>query len=317
MYKRTLLFTAAAAVLLSFASIACAQKRRTVAVTIDDLPVNTRLNGHKARKDITDRLVKAVKEAGAPAIGFVNEGKLYREGKLVDQEVDLLRTWTNAGLELGNHTYSHMGLHDNPIDAYLKDITKGEAVTKKLLAEKGMKIRYFRHPYLHGGTSLEIKKELADFLKANGYEIAPVSIDNDEWIFAAAYDFADIEGDKELKKRIAAAYVPYMEAKTDYWERQSVKMFGREIAQVLLIHANMLNADLFGELAAMYKRRGYSFVTLEESLKDDAYRLPDEFTGRAGISWIHRWVIAKDRSLILPDEPRAPDFVVEASRTGS
>ncbi|MDM7922848.1 MAG: hypothetical protein QUS14_11155, partial [Pyrinomonadaceae bacterium] len=67
------------------------------------------------------------------------------------------------------------------------------------------------------------------------------------------------------------------------------------------------------DLAAMMKRRGYRFVTLEESLRDEAYKLPDTFIGGAGISWLHRWAREKGRGNILPDEPKVPDFVLKLS----
>src|SRR4030095_8019997 len=97
---------------------------------------------------------------------------------------------------------------------------------------------------------------------------------NGDWIFARAYASAARRGDAATQKRVADAYVPYMEAKFDYFERESRALFGREIPQVLLVHANGVNADRFGELAAMMRRRGYAFVTLEEALKDPAYRSP-------------------------------------------
>jgi hypothetical protein len=103
-----------------------------------------------------------------------------------------------------------------------------------------------------------------------------------------------------------------MEKKLEYWERQSMKLLGREISQTLLIHANFINSDYFDDLAAMFRKRGYKFVTLEESLKDEAYRLPDNFTRRAGISWLHRWTLDKDKDLVLPDEPMVPEFVLKA-----
>lgn len=114
-------------------------------------------------------------------------------------------------------------------------------------------------------------------------------------------------------KQVGDAYVPYMEAKLGYWERQSIKLFGREISQTLLIHANFINSDYFDDLAAMLKRRGYKFVTLEQALNDEAYRLPDTYVGPAGISWLHRWARDKDREFILADEPKVPEFVLKAS----
>ena len=114
-------------------------------------------------------------------------------------------------------------------------------------------------------------------------------------------------------KQVGAAYVPYLENKMDYWERQSLKLFNREIKQILLLHANFINSDYFGDIAKMLKKRGYKFITLEEALKDESYKLPDTFIKRAGISWLHRWALAKGRETVLPDEPKTPDFVMKAA----
>ena len=114
-------------------------------------------------------------------------------------------------------------------------------------------------------------------------------------------------------KKIGDAYVPYMESKLDYWERQSTRLFGREIAQTLLIHANFINSDYLGDLIAMFKRRGYHCVDLETALKDDAYRLPDSYIGPAGISWLHRWALDRGKGFIVKDEPTVPGFVLKAS----
>ena len=108
-------------------------------------------------------------------------------------------------------------------------------------------------------------------------------------------------------RSIADAYVVYMEAKVDYFERQSKALFGREIPQVLLVHANRLNAQHFDRIAAMLERRGYRFVPLETALEDKAYRSPDTFTGRGGITWLHRWALSRDpRGEIVKNEPRTP-----------
>jgi len=92
-----------------------------------------------------------------------------------------------------------------------------------------------------------------------------------------------------------------------------MKLFGREMTQTLLIHANFINSDYFDDLAAMFKRRGYRFVDLETALKDEAYRLPDKFTGASGISWLHRWALDRGRENVLPDEPMVPAFILKLS----
>lgn len=286
---------------------------RFVAVTIDDLPVVSPRRDLKTRQEITRKLLAHITKARVPAIGFVNEGKLYDGEKRDESQVDLLRQWLGANLELGNHTFSHLSLHDNPLEKYKAEILKGEIVTKELLAARNQKIRYFRHPYLWTGLSLDIKSDLGSFLTEHDYTIAPVSIDNADWIFASAYEKAFAKNDKKLMRQIGAAYVPYLEAKTDYWERQSVKLFGREIKQILLLHANFINSDYFDDIVRMLKKRSYKFVTLENALTDEAYKLPDTFVKRNGISWLHRWALAKGRENVLANEPKTPDFVLKAA----
>jgi peptidoglycan/xylan/chitin deacetylase (PgdA/CDA1 family) len=283
---------------------------RQVAVTFDDLP--TPYGELEDMRRITTRLLESVKRNNVPAVGFVNERKLYRRGEM-DARTDLLRAWLDAGLELGNHTFSHINLQRAPLAEYEDDVIRGETVTRMLLAERGMKLRYFRHPFLFTGTTPEYKKGLADFLAARGYTIAPVTFDNGDYIFADVYFKAKKRGDAETAQRVADAYVPYMESIFEHFERLSSETFDREVRQVLLLHANEINADRFDELAAMMKRRGYSFVALEEALKDPAYTEPDALY-KNGISWLHRWRMAK--GMPLKWEPEVPKFVDELYKAG-
>ncbi len=287
--------------------------KRSIAITIDDLPVVSTRRDIENRRTITNKLLGHIRKAKVPAIGFVNENKLYADDKRDEKQIDLLRLWLDANLELGNHTYSHRSLNTIPLSDYQSDLLRGEAITRELLARKKKSLRYFRHPFLQTGPSLEVKAQFDAFLQKHGYTIAPISYDNADYIFSRAYDNAFDKKDNALMTRVGEAYVPYMESKLDYWERQSMKLFGREISQTLLIHANFINSDYFDDLARMLKRRGYKFVTLEEALKDDAYRLPDTYIGPAGISWLHRWAREKGREYIVPDEPKVPEFVLKAS----
>lgn len=298
-------------------AVICQPTKRFIAITIDDLPVVSTRKDIANRREITRKILGHIAKAKIPAIGFVNEGKLYSNGELDDAQVDLLRQWADAGLELGNHSYSHKSLNAIDLAAYEKDILDGEPVTRELMKSRGKSLRFFRHPYLQTGLTLDIKASFNQFLKEHGYTIAPVTVDNADWIFASAYDKAFDAGDKKLMKRVGEAYVPYMESKIDYWERQSVKLFGREVKQTLLIHANFINSDYLDDLVEMFKKRGYEFVTLEDALTDEAYRLPDTFTGRGGISWLHRWALARGREMLVPDEPKVPDFVMKAAGVDS
>jgi ketosteroid isomerase-like protein len=87
-------------------------------------------------------------------------------------------------------------------------------------------------------------------------------------------------------------------------------VFDREIPQVLLLHANSLNADYLDILLDLLEDRGYRFVGLSEAVSDPAYDRPDTYVGPRGLSWIQRWALAAD--VHVPDEPREAEWVAEA-----
>jgi len=280
---------------------------REVAVTFDDLPATYGDGNLQRLRSVTTRLLEKIKANNVPAIGFVNETKLHR-GNEIKERTALLQMWLDAGLDLGNHTFSHIAIDQVPLSAYQEDVIRGEEVIRKLLTEKGMKLRYFRHTQLRTGPTQVYKSGLEQFLAGRGYTIAPVTIDNNDFMFAAVYGDAKMRGDTETMKRVADAYVPYMESVFEFFEKLSVDFLGYEVKQTLLLHANDLNADYFDDLVRMMKKRGYSFITLDEALKDEAYQLPDAQENR-GLSWIHRWMIAK--GLQMRSEPSEPKLISE------
>jgi peptidoglycan/xylan/chitin deacetylase (PgdA/CDA1 family) len=288
---------------------------RTMAITIDDLPTASVLGNDIGRAERTTRdLLAAIGRTGVPAIGFVNERKLQPGGSVDPRRLALLQQWLDAGLELGNHTFSHLDLHQTDLEAFQQDVHRGDRVTKRLLGAKGLAPRFFRHPFLHTGRSRAVREGLHAFLKARGYTVAPVTVDNADYVFAAAYDRAAGASEGERARRIASSYLDYMEAVVGYYERRSATLVGREIAQTLLLHASALNASVFDALVERLHRRGYRFVPLAEALKDPAYASADQYLGPGGISWLHRWALTRGaRGADFAGEPEVPGWVQEAA----
>jgi hypothetical protein len=133
-----------------------------------------------------------------------------------------------------------------------------------------------------------------------------VTIDNNENVTAHVYARAKQGGDKETMKRVADAYIRYMEGIFAFFEKLSVDSLGYKVKQTLLLHANELNADHFDDLVRMIRARGYKFISLEEALKDPAYSLPDAQVTK-GLSWLHRWMLAKGEK--IKPEPNVPEFI--------
>ena len=293
-------------------------QEKEICVSVDDLPfVGYGENDPAALRSMTNQLLESFTTYGIPAIGFVNEKKLYvyRKNKLKQSQVDLLKVWLNNGFELGNHSYSHFNYHDTPFATYTEDILKGEEISKPLSQQYSLPYRYFRHPFLRLGLRKTHHDSLTTFLHQHQYEEAPVSVDNEDYLFAKAYAIAWKKKDESLMKKIGNDYVDYMMEKLAYFEGRSEALLGRNIKHILLIHANKINADYFSLLADRMKANGYTFVSMERALEDPAYKTEITRYGNYGISWLDRWALSKGvPGDFFKDDPRSPDYIYEMTK---
>lgn len=308
------------AVVLMFALASLAAQpqvsEREMAITVDDLPGVSAVDSSVAHVErLTTGLLDTFARHRVPAIGFVNESKLAAGDAVDPARVALLRRWTAAGLELGNHTYSHPDLHVLPLDAFQADVIRGEVVTKPIVAEAGRQLRFFRHPFLHTGRSADTRTAFETFLRGRGYRVAPVTIDNADYVFAAAYDRRMAAGDTAAGDRVLEAYLDYMTRVVAYYEQQAQALLGRPMRHILLTHANALNARALPRWLPLLEGRGYRFITLERALEDEAFTARrDAYFGPAGITWLHRWAITEGKgSDFFAGEPNVPEWVAASS----
>ena len=299
---------------LALAAPGAAAPQRTMAVTFDDLPI-TGSAGTPCRPErllaFNSAFVTMLRAERIPAAVLANAGRACSGDRTFMAEV--LRSWVDAGFELGNHTATHPDLNRVGVDAFMADVEAGEPPLIAALAPSGRRLRYFRHPFLRTGATEEIRSEAARRIAERGYTVAPVTIDNEEWVFAAVYADAEAKGDAAVKARIGAAYVDYMLKVTEFYEGYSREMLGREPAQVLLLHVNALNRDHFPALRHGLAARGYRFVSLDQALQDPVYRTPDTYLGRRGISWLQRWAVARGGR--YTPEPATPEWVTALHRS--
>jgi peptidoglycan/xylan/chitin deacetylase (PgdA/CDA1 family) len=288
--------------------------QKEICVTVDDLPYITKIfKDFKTGQYITGKLLSAFKQYNAVALGSVNSGKLFSDDKLDSGKIELLYQWLDSGMNLGNHTYAHKNYNKISFSEFRTDILDGEICLKDILEKRNQKLIYFRHPHLFRGDSKEKADSLQSFLDSLGYIVAPVTLDNSDYIFSWAYEKALYANNDSLAKKIGRDYISYMSEVMDYYESQSVKITGYNVKHILLMHANLLNADYIGELLKMYSDKGYSFISIEEALKDKCYReYKDEFYKKSGISWLHRWAYTMGkRGDFFKGEPDVPLYITD------
>jgi peptidoglycan-N-acetylglucosamine deacetylase len=286
--------------------------RREVAITIDDLPAaDANFMSAGEILELTAKLLGTLRAEKTPVVGFVNERKLYKSGE-VDDRIKALNMWLDYGFELGNHTFSHASLNRVGLKAWEEDIVRGETVTRMLMAQHNMQLRYFRHPYLDTGRDLETRRQAEAFLADRGYRVAPVTMDAWDWMYARVYEDARRRRDTALEQQLVGSYFSYTGAVFEYYEKLSKDLIGYEPKQILLLHANWLEAEHVGELLDLLRRRGYQFISLQDAQSEPAYGMPDVYLGEEGTNWIDHWAITRGRPPM--NTPVFPQWVLDRSK---
>ena len=294
------------------ASVQAQKATRTMAVTFDDLPYVKRVEGPYVVRGraATDKILKTLKKYNAPAVGFVNEHMLDVAGQR-EARIDLLRQWVKSGMILGNHTYSHPDFNRLTVEQFQEEITKGDVVTRQLMKSRQPYQLYFRHPMTHTGDTREKKEAIENFLAARGYKVTPHTLENSDFIFNVGYAEALDKGDEALAKRLREEYLNYTIAATEFAEKMSPQVFGREIPQLIVLHVNDITADCLDEMLRRFAERGYKFVTLDAVMADSAYQTKDTYVTKFGPTWLWRWTKSKGMDLDFEGDPDPPKWVMD------
>ena len=303
---------AAVLAVLVFASAAAKAHAEGVALTFDDLPQLSLTNDTVYGKITTDRLLAGLRRHHIPATGFVVGAKL--EGADRDARVDLLRAWLKAGMRLGNHTYDHESLNKNPLGAYIASVERDDQVLRPLLAERHQKPAWFRHPYLETGATAQTKQAFEAWLKAHGYRVAPVTIENSDWMFALPYDDALGRGDTAEAERIRHAYVAYTALAVPWYRTAAMQLLGRRPALVFLLHGSRLNADSIDDLYLILRDNDLKTISLDKAMRDKAYAIRDDQPDQAGDEWLSRWSELLNKPLPWDSFPKPPADIEAADQ---
>jgi len=286
------------------------QKRsdgRKVAIGFVSIPPLDRSSDPPKDSDATARLLIAkLQQHKIPAIGFLTGSSISDGEKFYPVRANIARLWRDAGFEIGIGGFKHLPFSEQPLAAYIDNVEKNERVAKQLLGEKNLPLRYFSYPYLDTRKNDEhIKFE--DWLRVQGLTSVKYTIDNNEWMYSYAYDVARMDNDVNTMKEVREAFLNYMTKMFDHYEAYSDETFGRDIPQTMVLTPSRLITDSADDLFGMIRKRGYSFVSMDTALADDAFKTPETYEGDNGISWFDRWTLTAGKR--LKDEPEIDPMV--------
>jgi peptidoglycan/xylan/chitin deacetylase (PgdA/CDA1 family) len=259
------------AVLLAVPSLAVAKTESAkapfeLALTFDDLPVHAALPKAMTRADIAAAVVKALREVHAPpAYGFINAIGLERE----PDSGAALQVWRHAGFFLGNHTFSHMDLDQNSVEAFENDILKNEPALSTFAA--GTDWHWFRFPYLREGNTAAKQDAIHAFLSVRGYRIAEVTYSADDWAYSDAYARCTLKGDQASTDWMRRTYLKSVVDNIALSRQEAQLAVGRDIKHVALFHIGGFTATMMPQALKLMQARGVRFISLEGAESDPVY----------------------------------------------
>ncbi|CAM3039330.1 peptidoglycan GlcNAc deacetylases [Legionella steigerwaltii] len=229
--------------------------KKTVSITIDDLPfVGEYRNFH------LNMMINTMTKEQVPATGFI----IAREVRKDNWEI--LRKFRDAGFGLGNHTLSHANLNKMNTQEYIQEIKRADHILHPVMTEP----KYFRYPYLAMSTGQK-KEDILCYLAKKNYHVAPITIDSKDFVFNQRLLSVPELNRRAYLEELKPFYLDFIWQQTLRAEEHSQFHHNTEQAQILLIHANLLNAYVLPDIIHLYKQKGYEFVSLEDALKTFKY----------------------------------------------
>jgi len=249
-----------------------------ICITFDELPASESFDARN--QQVTMQLIMdTLKAHNVRATGFVI-------GKNIEGDYDLLGKWLNDGHRLGNMSYSFSDLHEIGIEQFLIDIRKGNEALETMLSGFGQQPRYFRYPYLHYGKDQKAREYVSAFLEDHGMTVVHTTVVVEDYLYNLSLQKMGDYPDSLALVQLMNEYINHVIDQVETTNTLSNKILGRSCRHILQLKANRLNSLFLGELLTAFEKDGYTFITIDEALKDKLYDMPEAYFGSRGVGYL-------------------------------
>lgn len=225
--------------------------KKLISITIDDLPfVGEYRNFH------LNMMIETMTKQQIPATGFIIASEVRKDNW------EILHKFRDAGFGLGNHTLTHANLGRLSTTNAMREIQEADTILTPVLTEP----KYFRYPYLSMNSGQK-KEDILCFLAKKNYQVAPITVDSKDFVFNQRLLAVPELNRRAYLEELKPFYLDFIWQQTLRAEEHNDYHHSNQQAQILLIHANLLNAYVLPDIINLYKENGYTFVSLEEALK--------------------------------------------------
>ena len=270
-----------------------------VALTFDDLPAHGPLPNGLTREDIAKSIIKSLRDAHSPPVyGFVNAKRLEEDSSTAQ----VLQLWRDAGFPLGNHSFSHMDLNSNSLDAFEQDLLTDEPTLQKFMGDQDW--HWLRFPFLQEGDTVEKHRAIGAFLKEHGYKVAEVTLSFGDYAYNEPYARCVAKNDQAGIEQLKQGYLSGAAESLAQGEKMSKLIYGRDIKHVMLLHIGAFETVMLPHLLDLLKQRGFKLITLQEAESDPAYANDPTLPSNWGGTFLQQMMVAEHIPLLVESEDR-------------
>ncbi|WP_395344394.1 polysaccharide deacetylase family protein [Ningiella sp. W23] len=233
-------------------------RAKQIALTFDDSP--RQANGVLSGSERASMLVAALERNNVEQVAFFSVSqRLDAEGQ------NRLKTYSDAGHIIANHTHSHPDINKTSEDAFIAEIK----LASKLLGQYPTYKNWFRFPYLREGGELEKRNGVRQFLKTNKMLNAYITINNYDWYIENQFQNAAEQGIVLNDNAMKNYYVDIIMEAVEYYDQLAIKHLGRSPKHVLLLHETDISALYIDDLIQRLRQNNWKIITIEDAYEDD------------------------------------------------
>ena len=223
---------------------------------------------HEDSRENFERLVAALKSQQMPPVVD------FAIGQRLDPQ--LAADWVAHGNLLGVMTYSQKKPNKSSADEFIADIARNHEAVAPYLPKQPGQPKYFRFPRMKVSLDPAVRARVDQYLRDNGYTVAPATIDARDDIFNLIYCSAMARKD-DACVNLLKVYFKSLLLDTALKAREAARrLAGHDVKHILVFKADQLTCDGLGEILAWLKTMGVRFIALDEALGDPFYKMVDE-----------------------------------------
>ena len=181
-----------------------------------------------------------------------------------------IAAYVAGGHVIANHSFTHPHLNESTAADYLSNVDKAEAWLK---GREGRR-PWFRYPFLdEGGDDKAKVGQVRAALRARGISNGYATVDGSDWNIESRAANAVKAGQTIDMTALRDLYVETMVGAANFADDLSRKTWGRQPAQIIVLHETDVAALFVADLVAGLRRDGWSIITADEAYADPIAKL--------------------------------------------